>query len=58
MIENNNMLVSNELVNSIELTANEKVDLIAFLLTLNDQSFVFDPENKFPKKLLHQTKNR
>ncbi len=31
------------------LTVNEKVDLIAFLLTLNDKKFVFDPKHQFPR---------
>lgn len=35
---------------AIVLTSNEKIDLIAFLLTLNDTSFVFDSQNKYPKK--------
>jgi cytochrome c peroxidase len=39
----------------IQLTPNEKVDLIAFLLTLNDKDFVFDKKHQF-KKLSVQTK--
>lgn len=42
---------------SIELTSNEKTDLISFLLTLNDKAFVFDPANKFPKEILLKTKD-
>ena len=34
----------------IVLNSDEKVDLIAFLMTLSDRSFIFDVENKFPKK--------
>lgn len=34
----------------IVLTSNEKVDLIAFLLTLTDKEFLFDPDFSFPKK--------
>ncbi|MEM9820759.1 MAG: cytochrome c peroxidase, partial [Bacteroidota bacterium] len=34
------------------LSDREQVDLIAFLLTLNDPSFVFAPDNKFPKEIL------
>jgi len=37
---------------SIVLTPNQKVDIIAFLRTLNDPDFVFDPNNKFPRELL------
>jgi cytochrome c peroxidase len=38
-------------VRSIPLTFNEQSDLIAFLLTLNDKSFVFNPAFSFPEKL-------
>jgi len=38
-------------VKSISLTFNEQSDLIAFLLTLNDKSFVFNPAFSFPEKL-------
>lgn len=31
-----------ELQKPIQLTSNEKVDLIAFLMTLNDREFVFE----------------
>ena len=41
----------------INLTSHEKTDLIAFLLTLSDEQFVFDPSNKFPKELLIVNKN-
>lgn len=34
----------------IKLSSNEKVDIIAFLLTLTDKSFLFDPQYSFPKK--------
>ena len=47
-----NPLISNELTKSIVLTPNEKNDLIAFLLTLNDSTFIYNQENKFPKNLL------
>ncbi len=33
----------------IELLPNEKVDLIAFLLTLTDRTFLFNPEISFPR---------
>lgn len=33
----------------IELSANEKVDLMAFLLTLTDRDFLFNPEFSFPR---------
>ena len=34
---------------SIELSSNEKVDLISFLLTLNDKDFVFNKKHQFKK---------
>jgi cytochrome c peroxidase len=40
----------------IYLSGDEKVDLIAFLLTLNDKEFVFNPKHRFPKELLTKTK--
>jgi cytochrome c peroxidase len=33
------------------LTSNEKVDIIAFLLTLSDKSFLFNPNFSYPKKI-------
>lgn len=33
----------------IALTSNDKVDLIAFLLTLTDKTFLFDPRFSYPK---------
>lgn len=41
------------LKNKIALTKNEKVDIIAFLLTLSDSSFVFNPNHrsKIPHKI-------
>lgn len=41
--------LSVELKKSIVLTPNEKVDLLAFLLTLNDKAFVFNNKHQFPK---------
>jgi cytochrome c peroxidase len=35
---------------SIKLSSNDKADLIAFLLTLNDRKFVFDPKHQFPRE--------
>jgi cytochrome c peroxidase len=40
------------LQSNIKLSSNEKVDLIAFLLTLNDKDFVFNSNNTFPRKIL------
>ncbi len=41
-----------ELKEGIVLTSNEKVDLIAFLLTLSDKEFVFNKDFSFPKEIL------
>ncbi len=43
--------LSPELKNGISLTANEKTDLIAFLLTLNDKAFVFNRDHQFPRNI-------
>ena len=47
-----NSKVSKELKNKIILTDNGKIDLIAFLLTLNDKEFVRNPDFQFPKEIL------
>ena len=36
----------------INLSGDDKVDLIAFLLTLNDKEFVFNEKHRFPRELL------
>jgi cytochrome c peroxidase len=41
--------LSKQLKQPIELTSNEKVDVIAFLLTLTDKKFLFDTAYSFPK---------
>ncbi|MEM6261176.1 MAG: cytochrome-c peroxidase [Bacteroidota bacterium] len=41
-----------QLREGIQLTPNEKTDLIAFLLTLNDKAFVFNRDYQFPRNLL------
>jgi cytochrome c peroxidase len=37
------------LKHNIRLNSVQKVDLVAFLLTLNDKHFLFNPELGFPK---------
>ena len=44
--------LSKKLKKPIVLTGNDKADLIAFLLTLNDRAFVFDKKHRFPKEIL------
>lgn len=39
-----------ELQEGLVLTSNEKVDLTAFLLTLTDKEFLFNPDFAFPRK--------
>ncbi len=41
--------LSKVLKNKLVLSSNEKVDLTAFLLTLTDRKFLFDPRYSFPK---------
>lgn len=41
-----------ELQKPIVLSANDKVDITAFLLTLTDKHFLFNPKNQYPKELL------
>lgn len=40
-----------ELKSPIILSENEKVDLIAFLLTLSDKKFIFNPDFSYPREL-------
>jgi cytochrome c peroxidase len=43
---------------ALPLTSKDKTDIIAFLLTLNDKAFVFDPKNKYPHELLSRTNHQ
>jgi cytochrome c peroxidase len=49
---NNTIHLSKELQQGIKLSSTEKVDLTAFLLTLNDQEFILTKTNKYPIKTL------
>ena len=42
--------LSINLVKPIALSSNEKVDIIAFLLTLSDREFIFNQAHSFPKE--------
>ncbi len=42
--------LSQSLTKHIKLTSNEKVDIIAFLLTLSDREFLFNQAHGFPKE--------
>lgn len=46
--------LSSELQRPIVLTSNEKVDIIAFLFTLTDKSFLFNPDYYYPKEIFSQ----
>jgi cytochrome c peroxidase len=46
----NDKMLSLELKSQINLSSNEKVDIIAFLKTLSDKKFLFDPKHAYPKK--------
>tara|TARA_R110002049_G_scaffold7173_2_gene42559 strand:- start:1586 stop:2614 length:1029 start_codon:yes stop_codon:yes gene_type:complete len=47
----------NEGLKKIQLSEKEKMDLIAFIETLNDKEFVFDPKHRFPRELLMKWNN-
>jgi cytochrome c peroxidase len=49
-----NKTTSERLKTPLKLSSNEKTDLVAFLLTLNDSAFVFNPNHQFPKKIALQ----
>jgi len=53
---NESTIISEALKKPIVLTSNEKTDLIAFLLTLNDSDFVFDKKHQFPEPFSSETK--
>jgi len=46
-----NQALSEELQKPINLSSNERVDIVAFLLTLTDRSFLFNPNFSYPKNL-------
>lgn len=53
-IQRSNTL-SKQLKRPIVFTSNEKVDMIAFLLTLTDRHFLFNPDYAYPKHILQLT---
>ncbi|CAN5352470.1 cytochrome c peroxidase [soil metagenome] len=48
----NSPTLAKELQKPIILNADQKVDLIAFLLTLTDKKFIFNPAFAFPREIL------
>ena len=49
--------LSKNLKTPIPLSPHEKVDLVAFLLTLNDEAFVFNKKHQFPRAFFFPTKD-
>lgn len=50
---NQSSSLSQHLTKSIILNSHEKVDLVAFLLTLTDKNFLFNKNNSFPNELFY-----
>lgn len=48
----NSKTLSKQLLKPIVFSSNEKVDLIAFLITLTDRAFLFNPKYSYPKNNL------
>jgi len=44
-----------DLQKGINLDGRQRTDLLAFLLTLNDEEFVFDKQHQYPRAFLHST---
>jgi cytochrome c peroxidase len=44
--------LASELKKPISISSNDQVDIIAFLLTLTDRSFLFNPDYSYPKDIL------
>jgi cytochrome c peroxidase len=53
-IDGNEKNISSPLNHSLNLTSNDKQDLIAFLLTLTDHHFLTRKEYQFPQILQHE----
>jgi cytochrome c peroxidase len=45
--------LAHQLKNNITLSANQKTDLLAFMLTLNDSVFVFNPNHSYPHQVFN-----
>jgi cytochrome c peroxidase len=50
-LDTENVLLSKNLRKPLKLSAEDKVNLTAFLLTLNDTSFIFNSAHQYPKVL-------
>lgn len=51
----NGPTLAKSLKNKLTLTSNERVDLIAFLLTLSDKEFLFNKKHAYPRVLFFPT---
>ena len=51
-------LLDGRMQEPIVLNENEKVDLMAFLLTLTDKDFLFNPDYGYPAKLFQEKNNQ
>ena len=54
----NKKLAKNSVGERVLLSSNEKVDLIAFLLTLSDKEFLFNPKHSFPREILNRSEGK
>ena len=54
---NKNTLMNPKLKSVYKLSSNEKVDIIAFLLTLSDEQFLFDKRYAYPKVQIDSLRN-
>jgi cytochrome c peroxidase len=57
-IQGNEENISSPLNHSLNITSNDKQDLIAFLLTLTDQKFLTKKDYQFPQTLQHEITQR
>jgi cytochrome c peroxidase len=55
-INTNTPFLSTELKEPLNLSAEEIVELLSFLLTLNDKTFVFNPDFTYPKSFPYPKK--
>ncbi len=51
-----NKTLSSELQKPILLSSNQKVDVVAFLLTLSDKSFLYNPKYAYPREIFSELK--
>ena len=56
-IQENNTLAE-ELHIPLELASNEKVDIVAFLFTLTDKTFLYNTDYRYPKEVFIKKSNK